>query len=326
MGIYEPFDMHIYYWASILKRFALLPRSFHLLCARSSEFHDPIARFVYLGDGESLSYIENTLALCQFELASEKIPLWLASKMTREIPADGSWLCVEINRLLSFARRGGILTFPWLRQRVYLNNEEYRKRRRKIEDNFGRKVRKYQYSFRLVQDASAVEIFYERYYLPHITARFGKAVHARSVGELQRAAKRGFLGQVLCHDRWIAGVICIACKDELSARAFGHLPDNEYPLRLGGLSAAYYYLIQYAAQHSLASVDLMRSRPNAADGVYCHKKRWGAVAEKDLWPHTALWLFPPRDRTIPESLQKLLVWNGRNFVEMHEMIKGLETE
>jgi hypothetical protein len=322
MNISEPAGVHAYYWASILKRLALLPRSLHLAYAQSSELDSSGTRFVYLGDGESLPYFKGTFAPGKFELASPKIPLWRVRKMVREVPASGSWLCVEINRLLPFTPCESILTFPWLRQRVYINSAAYKKRRRKIEDSFGRKVRKYQYSFRLVQDAEAVESFYEQLYLPHVSARFGDVVHARCLGELKRAAKKGFLGQVLCRSRWIAGVVCSVGRDELSARAFGHLPDDEYPLRLGGLSAAYYFVFQYAAQHTLACVDLMRSRPNAADGVYCHKQRWGAVTEKDIWPHTAIRLFPPREGSVPESLQRMLVWNGRIFMEMREMMKA----
>ncbi len=158
--------------------------------------------------------------------------------------------------------------------------------------------------------------FHERLYLPYVTARFANSCYPRTLAELWKAVKRGFLLQVWRDDRWIAGVVCCVQKDDVSARAFGHLPEEEYSLRLGGLSAAYYGLLQHALQHSFSCVDLMRSRPNERDGIYCHKKRWGAVAEKDCWPHTAICLFPPKDTLAPNPLEGLLIWDGREFKEM----------
>lgn len=322
MIVSEPVGIHAYQLASILKRLALLFRSLNLTYAQSGIIPSLGGRLVYIGDGESLPYIRETLATGESELLVRKIPIWRIGAIVRQMPATGVWLCVEINRLLlPLMPSHGSLTFPWLRQRVYLDSKEYKSRRRTIEGNFGRKVRKYRYRYQLVQDSGAVKQFYERLYLPHIAARFGDACHARSLGELKTAVRKGFLLQVLCGNRCIAGVVCSEGKDELSAKAFGHLPEQEYSLRLGGLSAAYYFLFEYAAKHSLACVDLMRSRPNSRDGVYCHKHRWGAVAEKDPWPHTAILIYSPEGMPVPAPLESLLVWNGSTFREMGTMAR-----
>ena len=318
----EPIGIHAYQLASILKRLVLLFRSLNLTYAQSGTIPSLGGRLAYIGDGESLPYIRETFATAEFEVLPQKIPIWRIGGVVRQMPAAGVWLCVEINRLLLPLMPGdGSLTFPWLRQRVYLDSKEYKSRRRRIEDNFGRKVRKYRYCYRLAQDAESIKHFYERLYLPHIAARFGNACHARSLGELKRAARKGFLLQVLCDNRCIAGVVCSKGRNELSAKAFGHLPEEEYSLRLGGLSAAYYYLFEYAAKHSLACVDLMRSRPNTRDGVYCHKHRWGAIAEKDPWPHTAIRFFSPEGMPVPGPLETLLIWNGSTFREMGKIAR-----
>jgi hypothetical protein len=317
MIVSEPIGIHTFRAASILKRLALLPRSLHLIFARSGQILPSGARFAYIGEGESFSYFKELLATSEFELVSEKFPIARIGKAIREIPASGALLCLEINRLLlPFLPEKGILTFPWLRQRIYLDSAEYRERRRKIEDNYGRKVRKHHYRFRLVHDAGSVVHFYEFLYLPHVVARFGNACHARTLAELQKVVKSGFVLQVLRDNRWIAGVVCSVWKHEVSAIAFGHLPEEEYSLRLGGMSAVYYGLIEYARKNSFACVDLIRSRPNSRDGVYCHKHRWGAVAAKDDWPHTAIQLFPPKDLPVPAPFESLLIWDGQTFREM----------
>ncbi|MDM7995858.1 MAG: hypothetical protein QUT30_09275 [Acidobacteriota bacterium] len=60
-------------------------------------------------------------------------------------------------------------------------------------------------------------------------------------------------------------------------------------------------------------MDLLRSRPDEKDGIYCHKKRWGAIAVKDCWPHTVIRLFPPEDPHVPDFLESLLIWDGSSF-------------
>ena len=303
--------------ASILKRLVLLPRSFNLIFARSRETGSSGIRISYLGEGESFAYIQDMLAAGDFELVSRAFPLWGILKIVRQSRESREWLCVEINRLLlPFLPRQRFLTFPWLRQRIFLDSAEYRRRRRKIEDGFGRKVRKYGYSFRFVHDAGSVKCFYERLYLPHIKARFGNECHARTLPELLKAVQKGFLLQVWRGDLWIAGVVCGISRNEISARAFGHLPEAEYSLRLGAMSAAYYGLLGYAGRNSFSCVDLIRSRPDTRDGVYGHKRRWGAIPHIDNWPHTAILLFPPQRMPVPEPFESLLLWDGQAFREM----------
>jgi len=317
MQFFEPLNNHAHRLASILKRVALLPRSFSLTCAVSSGLLSSGRRLVYLGDGESLRYLENLYAIGEFNLSPEKIPVWRVGKTIKRVTASGAVLCVELNRLLDPLMRGkGLLTFPWLRQRVYLDSRDYLGKSRQIEETFGRKVRKYRYAFRLVHDAASLERFHEELYLPHIAARFGTACHPRCLDELKRVLNKGFLLQVLYNNVWVSGAVCGVRGDQLTAVAFGHLPEDRHSLRLGGLSAAYYYLFHYAARHSFSCVDLLRSRPDAGDGVYCHKQRWGAVAEKDSWPHTAIRLFPPAGMPSSQSLGRILVWRGNAFEEL----------
>lgn len=322
MHFIEPANNHAHRLASILKWFALLPRSFSLTCAESVGPLPSGVRLVYLGEGESMQYLMKSFAIDDFNLYQEKIPFWRAGKMIQRINASGALLCVELNRLFDPLMKGkGLLTFPWLRQRVYLDSRDYRGKRRRIEETVGRKVRKYRYEFRLVHDAASLERFHEKLYLPYVSARFGTACHPRRLDELKRVLNKGFLLQVLRDNVWVSGVVCGVRGDQLTAVAFGHVPEQQHSLRLGGLSAAYYYLFHYAAQHSVRCVDLLRSRPDSADGVYCHKQRWGAVAERDSWPHTAIRLFPPAEMPTPQSLGRILVWSGGTFQELGQVME-----
>jgi hypothetical protein len=107
-------------------------------------------------------------------------------------------------------------------------------------------------------------------------------------------------------------------KKEICTFAFGHLPGDQYDLHWGALSATYYFIFQWADEHSLEKVDLLRSRPNTGDGVFEHKRRWGARPMIDSWPHTALWIFVPKAETCP-ALKTQLIWDRNEFVEIKRL-------
>ena len=320
MRLDEPFNKKAYVLTSIIKWLALLPRSLSLRCVELG-CGIPGKRFVYLGEGESLPYILHLLAQPAGEFRVTQAPLWRLCKTIRRLASSDTLLCLELNRLLHpLVPRGGLITFPWIRQRVILDSLEYRAGRRRIE-KVGRKVGIYKYRSQLVNHTESVVRFYEEFYVPYIRARFGDAAHMRSLNELQRWVGSGFLLKVLHEDSWICGMVCRVRKDELLLLALGHIPEDKYPLRLGAVSAAYYYLFEYALRHSLTVVDLLRSRPHADDGLYRYKRRWGARPEVDSWPHTTLHLFPPEGFPVPTALEKLLIWDGLGFVEMGELLQ-----
>lgn len=238
------------------------------------------------------------------------------------MPAEpGVLFCLEINRLLRcLVPAGGVATYPWIRQRIMLNSPECAARKGKIEHNYGRKVRKYGYRFRLARDRESVSRYYAELHLPHIRRRYNDP-HVRSLAETSKAVMGGFLLQVLAGDLWVAGAACRVGRDGISVISFGHLPDEIYPLRFGALSAVYYFLVDYACGHSISSLDLLRSRPHADDGVYRHKKFWGAIPETDPWPHTMLSINVDNASSPPRGMEGLLVWEEGEFVTLGEALE-----
>ena len=317
----EPFSKPGYLLASMAKRFALLPRSFRLTCAELVT-GSPACQIFYLGEGASLPYFREILTGSAAPSPVSRVPFWHLAATIRRLASPDTLLILELNRLLApLVPAGSLVTYPWLRQRVALDGPEYQRRRQGIEADFGRKVRKYRYQFRIVHDCAALKHFYETLYVPHTTARFGNVSHLRSRGEMQKWLASGFLLQVFQDDSWVSGAVVRADKEQLAILALGHLADEQYPLRYGALSAIYYYLFGYAAEQGLARVDLLRSRPHARDGVYRHKLRWGAVPHKDSWPHTAIRVFSPAGLVMPKELAGLLVWDGGRFAEIGDFLQ-----
>ena len=319
----EPTNSVLYSLASFAKRIILFYRSFWL---RQVEIEGPLSgeRFTYIGEGESLDYVRGTLFANAKEIKTTPLPLWLLRQRIKHLVPSNGPILVEINRILQpLIPAGGLLSFPWVRQKVSLNRHDHTEKKRKIEAYWERRVNKFDYRCQMTSDKKMVQKFYEDLYLPYVTTRFENACHARTLSELQTAARSGFLIQVFSQDLWVSGVICRLQRDGICTFAFGHLPADQYDLRRGALSAAYYFIFKWAEEHSVQKVDLLRSRPNTSDGVYEHKRRWGAKPVIDSWPHTALWLFVPRAEISPRLKTQLVCKKGE-FAEIQKLSFGLK--
>ena len=277
-------------------------------------------RLVYIGEGESLQYLKH---LFFAEVRSENntlFPLWNMRKVIKQLQLEDMCLYVEINRLFDFLIPvGGFHTFPWIKMVVFLSSKCYLQTKRMIEGTYGRKIRKYKYSYQITKNKKLVNKFYGEFYLPYIKERYMNTMHLRSLKEIMSSVESGFLLQIFDGDHWVSGAICKLEKNKVIVRAFGLIQEYPYYLRRGALSAVYYFIFKWAEQNSLQIVDLQRSRAHTNDGVYEHKRRWGAKAVKDMWPHTSLWIFIQKKEEVPLSLKKQLVWNGNKFVQLQEL-------
>jgi hypothetical protein len=330
----EPSNRLLYTAAGLMKRVALLYRSFRLRWVYVEGTVQGIAQgaaqdspaglgpgersdfaFHYIGEGESVEYLKRRYLSKVKKEERRILPLWELQGKIRQLRDAGTLLFVETNRLLNFALpAGGHLTYPWIRQRAYLNGQTYRERQKKIEETYGRKVRQHHYRYKTTRDEDAVLRFYNELYVPYTKGKHGDIAHLRRIEDLRAAARSGFLLQVFDGDTWVSGAICRRKRKEISAFAFGLIPEYDHHLQRGALSAVYYFLFQWAQKNAIKTVDLLRSRPHACDGVYEHKRRWGARAEKDLWPHTAIWIYAPRESGIPPILKRHLIRRGKEFI------------
>ncbi len=309
--------------ACLAKRLWLLPRSFRPRRAawQSNGQAGPGRDFVYLGEGESLNHLLRLYPPRAGEMQTAPLawPFWPGQAAGWQ--RRGAIVFVEMNRLLAFMMpRGGFKTFPWLRQVVRLKSAEYVSRKASIEATFGRKVRRSGYGCLITTDDRAVTRFHEEYYAPYIKQRFEENARLRSLRQLRLAVRSGFVVQVLEGPKWVAGAVCRLWAGRLIVLALGLKPDYAFHLRRGALSAVYYFVMRWAEERSLTTVDLLRARPHAGDGVFEHKRRWGAECQMDPWPHTVLGVLLPPSAEPPARLREHLVWTGQRFVALGELI------
>lgn len=322
----EPVGSRWYLLASILKRVVLLISSRRFSSARitgASAAGNGQAEALYLGEGESLGYLAG---LCGRGVPETR-PTTLREVLSRSRQRrPRETVVVELSRLLTpLVPAGGYRTLPWIRQKIDLRPEAASSGGRAIEGTYGRRVRRHGYTRHIIDSPQAADAFYRDQYLPYTERRHGPGAHPRSLHEIRRAVDRGFLLQVLDGDRWISGVACRLQGREVTALAYGLSEPHDELLRRGALSATTYFLLQWAKENGMRSVDLLRSRPHAEDGVYEHKRRFGAEPVHDSWPHTAIWVFPPAADPPCPPLSRLLVQAGHSFRPLESLVEPTES-
>jgi hypothetical protein len=274
----------------------------------------------YIGEGESLRYLAQLHGCEETSARSDRPSLVGLGRLIQERSRQGL-VYVEVNRLLAPLMPGHpAITHPWITQRVILVGDAARPPSRAFDGVYGRKARQHGLTYRRVTDSNAVGEFFRDFYLPYIGSRFGDAVHVRTESELQAAVKSGFLLQVMSPDGWLSGVVCCVRRDQVTAVAYGLREPHRDLLDKGALSASSYFLIRWAREQRLESVNLLRSRPHQKDGVFEHKRRLGADASWDSWPHTVIGVYVPRDAPLPMPACGVLVRHrGTNAAPLEEV-------
>jgi hypothetical protein len=311
----EPVGSPLLVAASLLKRVLVVHRSARPLVAwvgplKSTETgHEGEA--LYWGEGESLSFLASVHG-GEYRLSQAHGWLWLRQFFRTD---ERKFLCyAEVNRLCAFLLpREGYRTLPWIRQKLPLNERTDQTVSKSVEEVYGRRVRRYGYQPRYCHDAGVMPEFFDRMYRPYITKRFGQAAHLRSLDELTRIQQKGFLLQIDEQGRWVAGAVCCVHGSEVIVAALAVAQPFEDLLHRGALSAVYYFVLRWAREHGMDFVDLLRCRPHITDGVYEHKRRFGAQPSTDAWPHTVIGIYPPRSGHITSGAAGLLVCRETGF-------------
>lgn len=163
-----------------------------------------------------------------------------------------------------------------------------------------RLIRKYGLTCRISKDDRDLSFFYHRMYLPHIRKQYGKLAGLDSFDEMEEFFRKGFLLFIEENSRPIAGSLCLVEGKTLVYRRMGVLDGDDVHIRKGGQMAVYYFSLQLALERNLDSFDLMKSRPFLNDGVYLHKRGWGASVLPDSESKSWVYFFnlgPPPQMT-----------------------------
>lgn len=143
-----------------------------------------------------------------------------------------------------------------------------------ITNNFSER---YGLDYRISHDPEDLYLFYQRMFLPHVKRRYGDLAIVDSFKDMQCFFQQGMLLFVTKNGLDVAGALSLIQENKLLVfRRTGVLDGDETHVEAGAQTALYYFQLRYANEHGLRGVDTMMSAPFLNDGVFRHKKEWGA--------------------------------------------------
>jgi len=167
----------------------------------------------------------------------------------------------------------------------------FSKKKRQITNEFPQKTG---LGYRMSKGPEEFDFFYHRMHVPHIKKRFGELSGIDSYDDMKKFFLKGLLLFVTKGNEALAGALCLVENGTLIFRRTGVLDGDETHIEGGAQTALYYFQLKYANEHQLRAVDTMKSAPFLNDGVYKHKRDWGATVLPDDEADNWVYLFNAR--------------------------------
>ena len=158
-----------------------------------------------------------------------------------------------------------------------LSSEERRRIKSSQSENL-RRIRKHKLTYSLSHAKEDFDHLWHTMVLPYAESRFGDLAERHSYKHALKAFDRGVLLFVLQDGRKIAGTLLDLSDNRVSAVSLGMDGGFENAMRIGALSAIYYFTIEWAEREGFDCIDMGNVRPCLADGVFRTKYRWGGQA------------------------------------------------
>jgi hypothetical protein len=172
----------------------------------------------------------------------------------------------------------------WLRQEIAIAFGE-RTLPRAVENEAGRLARKHALTVDFARSSVLVRRFYDEFYLPYITARFGAQAVVVDEATFMKGAREKWLARVFADGEWIAGMMLERGRDTMR---FGWFGAKAYPAHRGASEVLDVACVRRAASLGIRRVMMGNTRPSLVDGVLRYKARFGAVLRPTRFPQDLL--------------------------------------
>jgi hypothetical protein len=255
-----------------------------MLTARNSPFENYLLRRMF---GDTFRRIRTKRAW---------IP-WLGRR-TAALPPDVDFCVAALPARWdhAFSRRCALKSPAIVHQAIDLAGDwsDLKKRlHRKKREVLNRFMSKSPYSTRISRELGDFDRFYHRMYVPHTLRQFETSARVDSYETVKRYFMRGFLLILSEAGEDVAGSVCYVQDDRFVFHRGGVLDGDEAHVRNGAQSASYVAMITQAKAMDLKVLDVGHSRAFFDDGVYRHKREWGASVCVDPDLDSWMYVFDP---------------------------------
>jgi hypothetical protein len=255
-------------------------------------------KILYIGHYDNYAFLLNEL-YSDWKISEKHVGIhsfnakdWINRFQTR---CDVLFLDLELLYCKMIRKRGFIEIPQWIRQKLeipYTWAEVTGKFRKNTKKTDLRKVRKYNFSYRLSQSEEDFKDFYHRMYKPYLQKRFSDAVIIEPEWKVLRQCRKGKLMQIIREDRIVACVLLHNKEGRLAYVWVGVPDDIKSEILVGAFSALYYFTIQFGYENGCHEIDFLGSRPLLNDGLFRYKRKWGTYVQDSPVPRGDILIRP----------------------------------
>lgn len=176
--------------------------------------------------------------------------------------------------------------------------------RSRYRTTFNRFSNKNPFSISISREIEDFDHFYFDMLNPHITRQYGETAKMYSREELLKTFQEGFLMIASKDGKAVAATLCKVAENSLNYLLCGVLNGDEQYIRDGAQTALYVHMMHHARALNLQRLHLGFTKPFFNDGVFKHKRAWGADVSIHEWDTTSVhYLIPSDGRVFMEFLQ-----------------------
>jgi hypothetical protein len=228
------------------------------------------------GKAKDISYVvHSVLREHSSQQSAAREWLWRLSRQAQQQDADliiVAGLPYSVFRLMKFSK--AFFVPRWIEVDLDFQAAWARLRTSTYLKKELKKIQTHHFELEVTRDAELKWLFYHRMYVPYITNRFGESATLRSYSPLLDSADCDLL-LIKYRGEYIAGSVLEYRRGAVHGHGLGILDGRLDYLRIGALSATYYFSLQYLAGQGYTKLHLGYSRPFVYDGALQHKLRWG---------------------------------------------------
>ncbi|MCB1276181.1 hypothetical protein [Prosthecobacter sp.] len=232
-------------------------------------------------------------------LRTVSVPVWRLQVLLDSWQQEADLTVAAIDRISSrlFLSKGWLTVPMWVGSSMGVPDDLWSFARSHGDAmNDIRRVRTKGLEAELSRSDEDFDLFYDRFYVPHLERRLGEAANLNPRWILRLVLKQGMILWMKQRGDRISGDLITVSGKQMTAVVNGVLDGRDELLREGALSGLYVHRILQAQKLHCSEIRMGGSRPSLHDGVFRYKSKWADA----LYLHQGL---------VSMNYVQLLRWN-----------------
>ena len=313
-----------------LTRNSIIPRCGAVLISGPEKHSGKYLSTLYVGAGRNFEFLINRLFVGADIVEKDQTINPIAGLvLCRQAETDVDLIIIDLDLPYSllYSSRAYLRVPQWVKQQLVLPPSKRTfidSLPRKLRREISRCIRKYHYTYDLVDTKEQFKYFYHRFYAPFIRSRFSNESVVVSEAFFLSQCRLGLILRLLRDGQPVAGAVLQLEKAQLSSVWVGFATTNVAKSGTGWSDVLDYFTIDYAFSKGYRTIDFGPSRPLLDDGVFRYKRKWGTSVHTSKLPTGDILFHSVKLNTPVRSVMENNFWITRDGGKLagHLMVDG----